>query len=128
MTFKFNKSFMLFALAIGFGLTAGAVNNLNAAKNAVKSTISPAANMAQEPKTPSASVTITGKLTAASGSELTVTGDDKKEMRVIVTDKTRVMKGGAESKVSDLKQNDQVMIEASKGSDGQLVANLINVS
>lgn len=141
MTSAFAAMFVLAAAVYGVS-----ISNLSAAANTAKLTTNAGINMAQEPRSQEPrsqqpkseqpqrdniahdSMTIAGKITAASGSELTVTGDDKKETRVTVTDKTRVMKAGVEGKLSDLKQNDQVTIEASQGADGLMVASVINVS
>jgi hypothetical protein len=85
----------------------------------------------QEPAQPKAQadpVTISGQLTAQKDNVLIVKDDQNNEHKVAVTAETKVVKGGKDAAVTDLKPNDKVMVIATKGSDGTLTATSIEAS
>ena len=76
----------------------------------------------------SKTVTLTGKVTAVSGSNVTILDDQKAEHTVVLTPDTKITKDGKDATVSDVKADDLVTILAKKGDGDSLMAIQIAVS
>jgi Domain of unknown function (DUF5666) len=59
--------------------------------------------------------TINGTVSAISESTVTIVDDQKAEHTLAVTAETKVTKGGKDATIADVKANDVVAIEATKG-------------
>jgi len=78
----------------------------------------------KEPKT----TTINGTVSAVTDSGLTIVDSKKTEHTLAVTSETKVTKGGKDATLADLKANDIVTIEATKGDGDKWTALKISVS
>ena len=72
--------------------------------------------------------TINGTVSAVTDSALTIVDSKKAEVTVAVTSETKVMKGGKDATLADVKANDTVTVEASKAEDGSWKALKISVA
>lgn len=72
--------------------------------------------------------TINGTVSAVTDAAVTVVDDQKAEHTLAVTSETKVTKGGKDATVADLKANDVVAIEATKGEGDTWTALRISVS
>ena len=72
--------------------------------------------------------TISGTVTAVTDSAVTIVDAQKAELTVAVTSETKVIKGGKEVTLTDVKANDLVTIEAKKGAGDAWLALKIAVS
>lgn len=84
----------------------------------------------QEQKAPDqdSTVTISGKVTTVSGTNVTIVDEQKAEHTVVLTPDTKVTKAGKDATVSDVKADDLVTILAKKGDGDALTAVKIAVS
>ena len=74
------------------------------------------------------STTINGTVAAVTDSAVTIVDTEKAEHTLTVTSNTKVTKGGKEATLADVKANDVVAIEATKGEDNTWTALRISVS
>jgi len=72
--------------------------------------------------------TINGTVSAVTDSGLTIVDSKKTEHTLAVTSETKVTKGGKDATLADLKANDIVTIEATKGDGDKWTALKISVS
>ncbi len=79
-----------------------------------------------QPKTDT--VTISGTVSAVTDSAVTIIDSQKTELTVAVTPETKVIKGGKEVALADVKANDIVTVEAKKGAGDAWMALKISVS
>ncbi len=77
---------------------------------------------------PAKTATITGTVTAVTDSAITIVDAQKAELTVAITPETKVMKGGKDAALTDLKANDLVTIDAKKGAGDAWLALKIAVS
>ena len=91
----------------------------------------------QDPATPAkdpakkaekAKNTISGTVSAITDSSLTIVDNAKAEHTLAITSDTKVTKGGKDATIADVKANDTVAVEASKGDDNTWTALRISVS
>lgn len=71
---------------------------------------------------------INGTVSTVTDSALTIVDNEKAEHTLAITSETKVMKGGKDAVVADLKANDVVSIEAEKGEGNTWKALKIMVS
>ena len=81
----------------------------------------------QEQKTPD-TITITGTVSAVTDSSLTVVDSEKAEHIIAITSNTKVSKAGKDAALADVKADDNVVVEAKKGSGDTWTAVKILVS
>jgi hypothetical protein len=74
------------------------------------------------------STTINGTVSAVTDSTLTIIDSEKAEHTLAVTSETKVIKGGKDATLNDLKANDVVTIEAKKGEGDTWTALKISVA
>jgi preprotein translocase subunit YajC len=79
-------------------------------------------------KTKGDTTTISGTVTAVTDSGITIVDAEKAEHTLAVTSETKVMKGGKDAVLADVKANDVVTIEAKKGAGDAWLALKIAVS
>jgi Domain of unknown function (DUF5666) len=79
-------------------------------------------------KTKGDTTTISGTVTAVTDSGITIVDAQKAEHTLAVTSETKVMKGGKDAVLADVKANDVVTIEAKKGAGDAWLALKIAVS
>lgn len=72
--------------------------------------------------------TINGTVSAVTDSTLTIIDGNKAEHTLAVTGETKVTKAGKDATLADVKANDIVTVEASKGADDTWTALKISVS
>lgn len=72
--------------------------------------------------------TINGTVSAVTDSAVTIVDSEKAEHTLTVTSETKVTKGGKDATLADVKANDVVAIEASKGEGDTWTALKISVS
>ena len=72
--------------------------------------------------------TIAGTVSAVTDAAVTVVDSAKAEHTVAVNSETKVMKGGKDATLADVKANDAVTVEARKGEDGTWTALKISVA
>ena len=92
----------------------------------------------QEPTTPAKdpqkkehktkTTTINGTVSAVTDSAVTIVDSEKAEHTLAVNSETKVTKGGKDATLADVKANDVVAIEASKGEGDTWTALKISVS
>ncbi len=73
-------------------------------------------------------VTISGTVSAVTDSAVTIIDSEKAEHTVAITSETKVIKGGKDAALADVKANDVVTIEAKKGAGDAWMALKISVS
>ena len=81
-------------------------------------------NKAEKQKTS----TINGTVSAVTDAAVTIVDSAKAEHTVAVTSETKVTKSGKDATLADVKANDAVTVEATKGEDGTWTALKISVS
>jgi uncharacterized protein DUF5666 len=88
------------------------------------------AKPAQDPqkKEQTKTTTINGTVSAVSDSTVTIVDSEKAEHTVAVTAETKVTKGGKDATLKDVKANDVVAIEATKGEGNSWKALSISVT
>jgi hypothetical protein len=72
--------------------------------------------------------TINGTVSAVTDSSVTIVDEQKAEHVLAITSDTKIMKGGKDATLADVKANDVVAIEATKGADNTWTALRISVS
>ena len=72
--------------------------------------------------------TINGTVSAVTDSTVTIVDSQKAEHTLAITSETKVTKGGKDATIADVKANDVVAIEASKGEGNTWTALKISVS
>ena len=72
--------------------------------------------------------TINGTVSAVTDAAVTIVDSAKAEHTVAVTSETKVTKSGKDATLADVKANDAVTVEATKGEDGTWTALKIAVS
>jgi RNase P/RNase MRP subunit p29 len=70
---------------------------------------------------------LAGTIISITNNNLVVKDRDNKENTVVVTDKTAIKLGRNNAQLSDLKQNDQVVVIGQPGNNGVINADLIRV-
>lgn len=83
---------------------------------------------AKEKKTQKKTTMINGTVSAVTDSALTIVDSQKAEHVLAVTSETKVTKGGKDAVLADVKANDVVTIEATKGEGDTWTALRISVA
>jgi hypothetical protein len=73
-------------------------------------------------------ITINGKVKSATADALTVVDDQNAEQTIALSAKTKITKAGKSAKADDIKADDAVVVVASKGEGGALIAVTITVA
>ena len=76
----------------------------------------------------SKTTTINGTVSAVTDATVTIVDSEKAEHTIAITGDTKVTKGGKDATIADVKANDVVAIEASKGEGDAWTALKISVS
>ena len=76
----------------------------------------------------SQTVTVSGKVATVSESALTIVDDSKAELTITLNPTTKIVKGGKEATLADVKADDAVVVLAKKGEGDALTAVTITVA
>ncbi|MEO6390449.1 MAG: hypothetical protein ABIP75_01275 [Pyrinomonadaceae bacterium] len=112
---KFTRQMLMVGAAILFGIFVSAAPMMAQDPVGKGKTIAPPETMAQ-------TMTISGRVTAASESSITVVDDQKVEHTVTISANTKVTKAGKEAVVADVKSGDAVVVVANQGEGESMTA------
>ena len=113
--------------ALGAAMLCLVLLLLGSVTNAKQDQPKPAQDPAQKAEKQKTS-TINGTVSAVTDSALTIIDSAKAEHTLAVTSETKVIKGGKDATLNDLKANDIVTIEAKKGEGDTWTALKISVA
>jgi hypothetical protein len=127
MGFNSHKMIGATALSLGLILSTGAMSaKARNLQDPNPSASAPSQEMKKE-RSGGQATTVSGKVTAASATEITIMDANNTEHKIKIAGDTKVMKGGKDATAADLKPNDTVTVQTKKDKDGSQTAVSINI-